>query len=459
MTRTPAGQAAQAPTSLLTGNGGKPWPFMLDRAGPGCGGLASWAGSRPASLLLIEPSGQSRLWSEGVWSSPDLGPVESIARFVEAGQAEALAPVPMGVGPLPRTVGFIAYELGAFIEKRMPRAARPSKQPLAVLCTYDRVQGWDRASGRSFALDFSRRPTNACPPPLPVLDCEARDEDNDRKLYASGFARIARAIRDGEIYQANLSRCIAVNYDAEPWQLYESMRRHQPVPRGFFMDCGGLQVLGNSPECLLAIDGERISTFPIKGTRARAAQPALDEVAAAELLADPKEMAEHLMIVDLERNDLGRVCATGSVEVTDFAALRSFATVHHLESQVRGRLRPGTGLEEILGAVFPGGSITGAPRIRAVEIIAEVEQEERGVYTGSCGSFNGPRSVDLNVAIRTAVGSGGQLRYRSGGGVVADSTMENEYEETHSKARAFLEALALRSESAAAGPSRAGART
>ena len=197
-----------------------------------------------------------------------------------------------------------------------------------------------------------------------------------------------------------------------------------------------IRVIGANP----AMD--RISTWPIKGTRPRGADRDEDRRLREALLRDPKEMAEHIMIVDLERNDLGRVCEVGSVAVPRQAFVQSFRTVHHIVSEVRGRLREDCGPADLLRATFPGGSITGAPKIRAMQIIEEIEPTARGVYTGAVGAFNGPRSVDLNIAIRTAIATDSHLSYATGGGIVSDSRLESEYDETVIKARAFVDTMA-----------------
>jgi anthranilate/para-aminobenzoate synthase component I len=223
---------------------------------------------------------------------------------------------------------------------------------------------------------------------------------------------------------------------------YERLRRVQPVPWGAFLDFGGFALLSNSPECFLSRSGDRIATRPIKGTRPRRADAVLDAAEVEALRADPKEKAEHLMIVDLERSDLGRVARTGSVAVSSFGAVESFATVHHMVSEVSATLKEGTGLAPLLRATFPGGSITGAPKLRAMEILAGVEDGERGPYCGAIGFFHGARKVELSIAIRTAVASGGRALYSTGGGIVADSDPGREWDETELKVEALRRALA-----------------
>jgi anthranilate/para-aminobenzoate synthase component I len=220
-------------------------------------------------------------------------------------------------------------------------------------------------------------------------------------------------------------------------------RAAQRVPFGAFLDGGGFTVLSGSPERFLRVAGELIETEPIKGTRPTDSDPCRDAALRTELARDPKERAEHVMIVDLERNDLGRVCVPGSVHVPSLMRLESFATVHHMVSTVRGRLRDDVGLAALLRATFPGGSITGAPKIRAAQIIAELERRPRELYTGAIAWFRGPRDFDSSIAIRTAVARDGEYTYHAGGGVVADSDPVREHRECLLKAAPFLRALGL----------------
>ena len=346
-----------------------------------------------------------------------------------------------------RTVGYLTYELGCLIEGVRPVARDPVGAPLAVLSTYAYVDVADPASKRIQRVHFAEKATAKSRNPVPrdaVATSPSRwrgDATLERRAYLRGFERIQSAIRCGEIYQANLTRAIRLPFSGDPLAFYLKLRRRQPVAFGAYLDLGSVQILSNSPECFLRIDGDTVETFPIKGTRARFDDRQRDRAAVADLSHDEKELAEHVMIVDLERNDLGRVCETGTVRVVDHARILSLKTVHHLESRVRGRLRAGVGTAELLRATFPGGSVTGAPKIQAMRTIAEVEPVARGIYTGSIAAFNGSRSAELSIAIRTAVVAGGHVIYGTGGGIVADSDPEREYEETVTKARAFLDSL------------------
>ncbi len=262
-------------------------------------------------------------------------------------------------------------------------------------------------------------------------------------VFLDGVRRILEYLRAGDAYQVNLARRLSAACDPggeAPVALAAALRARAPAPHATLIAAadGAGWLLGNSPERFLALAGDgRVETRPIKGTRPRHAEPGADSAAAAALAASAKDRAEHVMIVDLERNDLGRVCRTGSVEVETLARLVSLPTVHHLESTVRGVLRPDVGLAALLAATFPGGSITGAPKRRAMQIIDELEPVRRGPYTGATGWLGVAGDVDLAIAIRTAAIRDGRLSLSVGGGIVADSNPDDELTETDVKARAF----------------------
>ncbi|HEY2386126.1 MAG TPA: aminodeoxychorismate synthase component I [Candidatus Binatia bacterium] len=266
----------------------------------------------------------------------------------------------------------------------------------------------------------------------------------DRDAYVARVERVRRYITAGDVYQVNLALRLETRLAVTPLAAYGRLRAAQPVPFGGYLDLGATQVLSNSPELFLRRRGERLVTGPIKGTRRRGRDVREDAALTAALRRDPKERAEHVMIVDLERSDLGRVCRTGSVRVERFAEVASFRTLHHLVSTVAGTVPREVGVGELLRATFPGGSITGAPKVRAMEIIDEVERGARGVYTGTLGWIDASGDCDLNVAIRTAVVRDGRLAYGVGGGIVADSDPEREHEECRLKAEALRRALAAR---------------
>ncbi|HEY2776073.1 MAG TPA: aminodeoxychorismate synthase component I [Candidatus Binatia bacterium] len=436
--------ASPAPGHLVRSHRGAPFPFFIDR---GLGDKPSFAGSAPREQLVVDAEGRAQIWRDGAWHDAGhypIDPLDAIDAFVDGSRSDPVA-VPSWLDgvTLPRTVGYLSYELGSRCDRvQAPPAAGKTRigTPLAVLSVYDDVDAWDPRSGRTWHVRFAHSSPAAPPPALqaPVQSWQP----TTRAAYRRGFARILSAIRAGDIYQANLSRRAVFEFDGDAISAYCRLRDVQPVPWGAFLGFGGFSLLSNSPECFLERDGDAIATRPIKGTRARRGEPAADAAERASLASDPKEMAEHLMIVDLERSDLGRVATTGSVRVTRYGAVESFATVHHMASDVEATLRHGIGLAALLRATFPGGSITGAPKLRAMEILAEVEDGERGPYTGAIGCFNGSDRLSLSIAIRTAVTAGNQLLYAAGGGIVADSDAEREWEETEIKIGALRAALA-----------------
>lgn len=260
----------------------------------------------------------------------------------------------------------------------------------------------------------------------------------ERADWVARVRRIREYIAAGDIYQVNLTHTLSASWTADPAGFYPRLCAASPAPFACFLQLGDTAVLSASPECFLEIDGRRIVTRPIKGTRARVGDDAGE---ARELLASPKERAELVMITDLERNDLGQVCEYGSVRVTGLCELESFAQVHHLVSTVEGRLCEGVSAIRAVRACFPGGSITGAPKRRAREIIAELEPVPRGIYTGAVGFFGCDGRAVFNIAIRTLVVRGGTATYGVGAGIVADSEPSLEYEETLHKAAGLMAAL------------------
>jgi para-aminobenzoate synthetase component 1 len=429
---------------------GKRYGFVLqsERTPSGAPALA-FAGSDPVGQLVIEKSGDGRLWNGRSWRPMAGDPVKAVEAFIESSQSAPLAESSAAAkaAVLPRTVGYLSYELGAFIEDVPTVRVDAVGLPLAVLSTYDEIDvagaGPDIETVRFSDAAGARVVPAGSVRPAPTYAGAPGSHEKDAALaaYDAGFARITDAIRVGEIYQANLTRRLVFEYDGDAYDLWRRLTEVQPVPFAAFLDFGEAALLGNSPERFLRVRGDRILTCPIKGTRPRSTDDEIDAALVRELADDAKEAAEHVMIVDLERNDLGRVCEPATVVVENLASVSSYSTVHHLESEVRGQLRPGAGFADILSATFPGGSITGAPKIKAMEIIAEVEPEARGVYTGAVGWCNGGREVELNVAIRTAVAAGGRVHYGVGGGIVADSRMDKELDETMTKARAMVEAI------------------
>ena len=259
----------------------------------------------------------------------------------------------------------------------------------------------------------------------------------ERDAYLPRAQRVLDYIDAGDCYQANLTREFSAPCAGDPWTFYRRLHDVNPAPMGAYLEYPFGAVLSSSPERLLEVDGRHVLTRPIKGTRRRHADPGADAAAAAELLASDKDRAENVMIVDLLRNDLGRVCETGSVRVTGLCELESFATVHHLVSTIEGRLPPPRDARDALEACFPGGSITGAPKRRAMQIIDELEPHRREVYCGAIGYLSAAGRMDMNIPIRTTLVARGELRFYAGGGIVADSTPGGEFDETEAKIAAI----------------------
>ena len=263
--------------------------------------------------------------------------------------------------------------------------------------------------------------------------------------YLDAVARVREYVFAGDIFQANLSQRFEAPLSEPPWALYCRLRARNAVPFGAYLDFPDAVVLSASPERFLRVDvGGHVETRPIKGTRPRGLGPEHDAALGLALKESDKDRAENLMIVDLMRNDLSRVCAPGTVRVSELFALEGYATVHHLVSTVVGDLAPGKDALDLLRAAFPGGSITGAPKVRAMEIIAELEPSERGVYCGAIGYWSVNGTLDSSMAIRTAVALAGRVYFSAGGGIVADSDPELEYRETLDKARGMIDALVTR---------------
>lgn len=263
----------------------------------------------------------------------------------------------------------------------------------------------------------------------------------DLPAYAAAFRRVLGYIQAGDCYQVNLAQRFCAQAEGDPWAAYLQLRRISPAPFSAYLNTPAAQVLSASPERFLRVQGRRVETKPIKGTRPRGSDPVQDQAYADELRSSPKDRAENLMIVDLLRNDIGKNCAVGSVKATRLFELESFANVHHLVSTVTGVLAEGSDAIDLLRGCFPGGSITGAPKLRAMQIIEELEPHRRGVYCGAIGYIGFDGNMDTSIAIRTAVFSDGNIRFWAGGGIVADSEMDKEYRETWDKASSMMQLM------------------
>jgi anthranilate synthase component I len=347
---------------------------------------------------------------------------------------------------------YLGYEFAEQIEPRLklPRAPGPDAQairiPAAIVCEHETSRAWIvMEAGREELAEQIAADIRACPPlPAgPARFLRSAMEEDAPQQYLSAVRRALEYIRAGDTYQANLSRgwYAELDRDVAPYQLYRRLRETNPGPFCALAALEGLSIVSSSPERLVEVRDCWIATRPIAGTRPRGSSTVLDRDLARELHSHPKERAEHIMLIDLERNDLGRVCEAGTVVVDELMTIESYAHVHHIVSNVRGRLAGGVTPGQILRAVFPGGTITGCPKVRCMEIIAELEARPRGAYTGSLGYLNRDGSMDMNILIRSLDIRGDRLALRAGAGIVADSIPERELEETRAKARGVLRAL------------------
>jgi len=379
---------------------------------------------------------------------------------------------PAPVSGLPRfwggAIGFIGYEAVRFFES-VPLSPTPWPDFLFLipsnLLIFDNVrhrimvisnvflsEGDDRrvAYDRAVAEIEATLQTLAGPlpvssrktPPQPVAQPTATTSNMTREAFKSAVLAAKEYIRAGDIFQVQISRRVQTPITVDPIQIYRMLRDINPSPYIFYLQFGPRCLVGASPEVLVRLEGDQVETRPIAGTRRRGASPEEDQALAAELLADPKERAEHLMLVDLGRNDVGRIAAHGTVAVDAFMVVERYSHVMHIVSSVTGRLAPGRGAFDVLAACFPAGTVTGAPKIRAMEIIQTLEPPGgRGVYAGAVGYFGFDGNMDMAIAIRTIVIDGNTASVQAAAGIVADSDPDLEYEETVNKAKAMLAAI------------------
>jgi para-aminobenzoate synthetase component 1 len=434
----------------------------------------------------------TELWqrSSGKWARVP-GDALSVARsLLPADPVDPVEGLPPFQGGL---AGYIGYDWGAVLE-RLPRPRFDDLRiPDVVLCLYDWVIAWDHRSKRAWLvstglpevgqsrdrhararMDLVRtrlegQPAGSLPeqflpgggptlmrhsspspepaPTYPAGGIESADRLGlrstfTRRGYLDAVARVRQYILAGDIFQANISQRFQTAWGSTPYDLYRRLRRRNPAPFAAYLGFNDVAVLSASPERFLRLDGRQVETRPIKGTRPRGLGPMHDAALGRALAESGKDRAENVMIVDLLRNDLSRVCRPGTVRVPELFAVEHHPTVHHLVSTVVGEIEPGAGAVELIRAAFPGGSITGAPKVRAMEIIAELEPTQRAVYCGSIGYLSATGSMDTSIVIRTYLLRNGQVYFQAGGGIVADSDPDLEYRETLDKARGLIETLA-----------------
>jgi len=350
---------------------------------------------------------------------------------------------------------YLSYELAQQIETGLHLPKAEDDLPLAFATRFPAAVIIDSHQQQAFIVCESK--FSECAEQIKV-DCSAEIStdltrqpftinhirEDDEALYLQQLETLHRYIIDGDVFQVNLSRCWKTQLDSAEIShasVYHQLTQSNPGPFNALLTLEEKAVISSSPERLIQVKEGWLQTRPIAGTRPRSANQTLDADLSKELLAHPKERSEHIMLIDLERNDMGRVCKPGSIEVNELMVLESYQHVHHIVSNVRGQLRDDITPGQLIAAVFPGGTITGCPKVRCMEILAELEQVGRGAYTGSLGYLNHDGSMDLNILIRTITRNAKKLQFRAGGGIVVDSDSTNELNETRAKAKGLLHAL------------------
>ena len=421
------------------------FPLLLESVAGGTA-LSRW------DLLLMSDGGGLRLDADGC--TRRLGGDEVEGDFLAALDRDWKAlQLDAGDGRLPFRGGwalFLAYELAAQVEPhlRLPAAPGPLPVALALRCPAAVLRHREDGAclalaepGEAVLLDEILRLLDVPAPPAPEFTAPSLHEDPPQR-FLDGVARVHEYLAAGDVFQVNLSRAWWAGFEVapDPASVYARLREANPAPFAGMLRLECASLLSSSPERLVSVRGRRAETRPIAGTRPRF--PGDDEAERIrDLVGNPKERAEHVMLIDLERNDLGRVCVPGSVRVDELMVVESYAHVHHIVSNVGGELRQGVTPGEVIRAVFPGGTITGAPKVRCMQIIAELEGEGRGAYTGALGYLCRDGDLDLNILIRSAWLSGRELQFRTGAGIVVDSEASRELDETRAKARGLLRAL------------------
>jgi para-aminobenzoate synthetase component 1 len=427
-----------------------PWAVFLDSGQHHPGQSRYDILSAQPYVRLVTRGNLTEIQGDGVELSRE-DPFVLVRRFLDI--------TPGRSGGLPFSggaIGYFGYDLARRLEPLPARARDAEKIPEMAIGIYDWAAVVDHCERRSWLVGQGRDPETdvrwdslvarfATPPRerarVPFRITSPVASNMTRERYGRAFRRIHDYIRDGDCYQVNLAQRFAADAGGDPWLAYQALRVMSPAPFSVFFSTPYVQVLSASPERFLKVEDGRVETRPIKGTRPRAGHARVDAELAEALRLSAKDRAENVMIVDLLRNDLSKNCKLGSVKVPKLFDVESFATVHHLVSTVTGELKAERDALDLLRGCFPGGSITGAPKLRAMQIIEELEPHRRGVYCGAIGYIGFDGNMDLNIAIRTLVYSGGVIRCWAGGGIVADSRADDEYQETFDKAAAMLKVL------------------
>jgi anthranilate synthase component I len=421
-------------------------------------GLAAQVRLRAVGRLVTVMQGDAI-----VEKSQSADPLEFVREYLSRYRVAELPGLPRFCGGL---VGYFGYDAVRWMEPRLsggwlksdsigcPDMLLLVSEELAVIDNLSgklylvvyadpaKPRAWHDAQARLRELLGALRLPLSLPPDRREADAEVRSNIGE-DAFCQAAARAIRYVRDGDIMQVVLSQRLSRPYSGSPLTLYRALRSINPSPYMFYLDFGDFQVVGASPEILVRHEHGTVTVRPIAGTRPRGATHERDVELERELLSDPKERAEHVMLVDLGRNDVGRVAATGSVRLTEKMIVERYSHVMHIVSNVEGKLREGLDSLDVLRAAFPAGTVSGAPKVRAMEIIDELEPDKRGLYAGAVGylGFNG--DMDLAIAIRTALVKAGQMHVQAGAGIVADSVPESEWQETRAKASAVLRAAAM----------------
>ncbi len=392
-------------------------------------------------------------------------PLTWIAEFQDRFRVPELPELPRFTGGL---VGYFGYDTVRYIEPRLARCPNPDplQTPDILLMVSDEVVVFDNLSGKLYVVvhcdpgqpdAFAKGQQRlgelvdrlSQPVPYHFHPHPAQVEETD---FVSGFSqaeferaveRIKEYITAGDVMQVVLSQRLSIPFHAPPLHLYRALRSLNPSPYMYYLNLGDFHIVGSSPEILVRLEQGEVTVRPIAGTRRRGHTPEEDQALAEELLGDPKELAEHLMLIDLGRNDVGRIAELGSVRLTERMVIERYSHVMHIVSNVTGRLRPGMNAMDVLRATFPAGTVSGAPKIRAMEIIDELEPVKRGIYAGAVGYLSWSGNMDTAIAIRTAVIKGEQLHIQAGAGIVHDSIPRLEWKETMNKGRALFRAVAM----------------
>jgi para-aminobenzoate synthetase component 1 len=441
--------------------------FFLDSSmDPQKLGRYSFMGADP--FIVISSHGRKiRIIEAGMPTITRGNPFDILETYLEKYRLDITdAPIPFIGG----AVGYLSYDLCHFIERLPMTAIDDLRLPESYFGFYDLILAYDNLFKKTYIVStgFPEQeeehrlqraqerlnnikeklaifPHN---PPLPVLNVtEAKKSELVGNFthdhYVTAVAKARQYIIEGDIFEVNISQRFETRLSIPPWELYLRLRNINPAPFASYLGFDKVTIVSSSPERFLRVQGDRVETRPIKGTVRRGKTSREDLKNARKLLASIKDHAENMMIVDLERNDLGRVCRYGSVRVSELAILEMFPTVYHLTSTVVGILRSDKNRYDLLKATFPGGSITGAPKVRSMEIIDELEPTRRSVYTGSIGYLSFDGNMDINIVIRTFIIKGNRAYFQVGGAVVYDSDPESEYQETLDKGRALVKALDL----------------